>query len=236
VRILVTHVTRMAEGYCCVAGMREGDHAYVRPVLAGRLPTSLLAPSGGPFDLGAVVDLGPVEYRGAPPELEDYAFVPEQVRALGHVSAQRMWELLGSTASDDLGEIFGPGLQRSGTRAFVPLGEGNRSLGDWRPRRTVELALAPGASGSPTIRVRLPDERLDLSLTDARYYRERYTQPNRTFVRRAQAALLRGEQVILGVGLTRPFSPEDGSPQRHWLQVNALHLESNVGLRLQAER
>ncbi|MCZ7577863.1 MAG: hypothetical protein M5U18_12745 [Dehalococcoidia bacterium] len=41
--------------------------------------------------------------------------------------------------------------------------------------------------------------------------------------------------VILGVGLTRPFAPGDGQSERHWLQVNALHLASNPGLRLRAD-
>ncbi|MGH3145870.1 MAG: hypothetical protein ACRDTR_08730, partial [Rubrobacter sp.] len=70
-RILVNHLTRMQPGYVCVAGLQLDTPNHVRPVLRrGRLTTGLLGLNGGPFDIGAVVVLGPATYAGHAPELE----------------------------------------------------------------------------------------------------------------------------------------------------------------------
>ena len=83
-----------------------------------------------------------------------------------------------------------------------------------------------------SLRVRLAAEGLDLSLTDARYYRNDFQEPDVGRVAAAQAALDAGDEVLLGVGLTRPFASSAEHDERHWLQVNAIHLRSNPGLRL----
>jgi len=61
-KIVVNHLTRMQQGYLCVAGLDVNTGEHVRPVLPGqRLPTSLLTRYGGPFDMGVIVDLGAVK-------------------------------------------------------------------------------------------------------------------------------------------------------------------------------
>ena len=61
-QLVVSHVTRMQPGYICVAGVEITRGKRVRPVTYGRLPTSLLAREGGPFDMAALVELGPVSH------------------------------------------------------------------------------------------------------------------------------------------------------------------------------
>ncbi|MGB4860926.1 MAG: hypothetical protein WBO97_00565, partial [Tepidiformaceae bacterium] len=83
-----------------------------------------------------------------------------------------------------------------------------------------------------SIRVHLPYERLELSLTDARYYKDQFQKPDMERFESANRALRDGVEVLLGVGLTRPFASSAEEEPRHWLQVNAIHLRSQPGLRL----
>lgn len=230
-RILVTHVTRMAEGFCCVAGIEEGGHSHIRPVLGERLPTSLLATLGGPFDMGAVVELGRAAPIGRRPEFEDHLFWVEQSSRLGYVSPARLWALVLGGARTELDVIFGSQLEKDGSRASVPQGHGDASLGVYRPNGPVRLT-GRMRDGRDNLRVLLPDEGLDLSLTDARFFAPGFLRPSDLRVAEARAALEAGSQVVLGVGLTRPYAPDPGLPPRHWLQVNALHMEPLVGWRL----
>ena len=222
----------MAAGFCCVAGLTEHDHRHVRPVTGGRLSTSLLAPEGGPFDMGAIVDLGEASPWGKPPEVEDHFFVPAEAERLGFVSADRLWEILASTAGTEFEALFGETLERRGHRATVAAGEGAASLATYRPAIAPLLTVEDRGDRPPSLRIRLDDEGFDLSLTDARYYRDGYSRPDLERVAAAQSALLAGAAVMLGVGLTRPFAPTAGEEPRHWLQVNALHLRPLTGLRL----
>jgi hypothetical protein len=231
-RILVTHVTRMARGFCCVAGLAEGDHRHVRPTLGRRLGTELLAPEGQ-FDFGAIVDLGAVRPTPERPELEDHEFNAAAATRVGYVSAVRLWQILGQTALGTLAEIFGDELEHTGTRAFLPIGSGAASLGCYRPIGPVDLVVRDGGDHT-SVRVVLPAERLDLSLTDARYFRDEFTRPDEERVRQAQDAISAGAEVLLGVGVGRPFASAEGQLAVHWLQVNALHLADNPGLRLRA--
>lgn len=229
-RILVTHVTRMAPGFCCVAGITERDHLHVRPVIGRRLGTDLLAPQG-PFDFGAVVDLGDVQPLPAAPELEDHRFNPRRTKLVGYTNGRRLWELLNETAAETLADIFGEEMERRGGRAFLPVGTGLASLGCYRPIGPVNLVLRDDGD-RPSLRVTLPAEGLDISLTDARYFTNGFSEPDRQRVVAAQAALQGGERVLLGVGVSRPFASSENQPEVHWLQVNALHLQSNPGMRL----
>jgi hypothetical protein len=216
----------MAPGYCCVAGITESTHEHIRPVLGERLPIEIVRPFGGPFDMGAVVELGEARAVGRVPEIEDYLVWPDDLAHVGYVSRARVWELVRETASSSLEDIFSDQLKRSGdrmSRASVSPGQGKASLGCFAPSGEVRLHVRE-INGTANIRIELAEEGLDLSLTDARYYTDHYRRPHRQRIAAAQAAIGRGEGVVLGVGLTRPFAPSEEGPERHWLQVNALHL------------
>lgn len=230
-RILITHVTRMARRFCCVAGITEQDHRHVRPTLGGRrLGTELLGP-GGPFDMSAIVDLGPVRPVPSAPEIEDHDFALNSPHREGYLSPERFWAMLRQTASESLYDIFGQELEHHGTRASLALGTGRASLGCYRPIGPVSLVLR-AEGGHKSLRMKLLAERLDLSLTDARYFQDEFTEPDESRVRAAQEAIDADTEVLLGVGVGRPFASAEGMEERHWLQVNALHLASNPGLRL----
>ena len=106
-QIIVNHLTRMQPGYMCVAGIDVASKRHVRPVLASRLTTDLLTLNGGPFDIASLVDLGPVEYGGQVPEVEDYYFNPVYTRCTGVLSPTLFWDVLRQSAQKSLVEIFG---------------------------------------------------------------------------------------------------------------------------------
>jgi hypothetical protein len=68
VQIVVNHLTRMRGERICVAGidMQTGEH--VRPTTSAAAPLTrrLLRSNGGPFEVGAVVDLGSARSGAAP--------------------------------------------------------------------------------------------------------------------------------------------------------------------------
>ena len=71
VRIVVDHLTRMQHGYVCAAGIDVESKAHIRPELPMlRLPATLTATYGGPFDIATEIDLGPVSDIGSAPEVE----------------------------------------------------------------------------------------------------------------------------------------------------------------------
>ena len=71
-----------------------------------------------------------------------------------------------------------------------------------------------------------------LSVTDIRLYGEDHVTPVAERVQTVQARVARGVDVILAVGLTRPFSSNPSLPPVHWLQVNAIHLADDPAWRL----
>jgi hypothetical protein len=129
VRIVVNHLTRMQPGYICVAGIDPKSGRHVRPVLAGRLGTDLLAKAGGPFDIASVVDLGPTQYQGTAPETEDHLFAPTNVAIVGELEPNRFWSMLSKASAARLRLIFGNELQSLGKGAVVDVNTGAVSLG-----------------------------------------------------------------------------------------------------------
>ena len=137
--IVVNHVTRMRGGHVCVAGLdREGRH--VRPVLeVGRIRRSSTTENGGPFGLGAVVELGRPRPRPAPPEVEDCVFDLRSTRAKGMTDPTDFWRLLDELSSTSLPAIFGGMLTRDGRTASMPVGTGTASLGVYRPPSSIRI-------------------------------------------------------------------------------------------------
>ena len=225
-QILVNHLTRMQPGYVCVAGVDVNTSRHVRPVLRyGRLTTGLLRPNGGPVDLGSVVDLGPTTDAGSPPELEDRYFDPARAAWLFDDDPDDYWDLLDEIAEESLTEIFGPALELWDESCTVEVGEGTASLGCLKPegqpwlyvdhRGTVRLVLdhlTPSA---------------DLSVNDLRLYERDQKTPRRDLVAAVQGRLESGVETILSVGLTRPWRKMGDDAERHWLQVNNIHLRDN---------
>jgi len=230
-KIVVNHLTRMQQGYICVAGVDIETSQHIRPVLLGtRLGINLLARNGGPFDMAVVVDLGKVTPSPQRPEIEDHIFSPSSVRKMNTFSEKQFWRLLNQMAKRKLLDIFGIHLEMKGAKSCaVDIGKGEASLGCLVPDSRPELYIRSREGKLDQIRIRVNDGRfdLDLGITDIRLYGEDHVTPNKRIVKNVGDRLRKEEDVIFSLGLTRPVSTLSGFPPVHWLQVNNIHLKSD---------
>ena len=232
-RILVNHLTRMQPGYFCVAGVDVNSLSHIRPVLRrGRLTTDLLRPYGGPFDLGSVVYLGATTPSGHPPETEDYRFEPTRARWLLDDSPEDYWNALEGVARESLAEIFGPALELWDESGTVDVGKGRASLGCLKPEKQPWLYVDHRGTVRLVLDYLMPS--VDLSVNDLRLYERDGRTPRRDLVASVEKRLKSGVEAILSVGLTRPWQKRGDTAERHWLQVNNIHLEDDPLWQLRA--
>ena len=225
-RILVNHLTRMQPGYFCVAGVDVNTRSHIRPVLRhGRLTIDLLSTSGGPFDVGSIVDLGPTTHAPHAPELEDHRFDPSNSRRLFDDTPDGYWDALDRVARKSLEEIFGSALELWDESGTVDVGEGRASLGCLRPEKQPWLYVDHRGTVRMVLDYLIPS--VDLSVNDLRLYERDGRAPRRDFVQSVQRRLEAGVEIILSVGLTRPWQKRGDTAERHWLQVNNIHLEDD---------
>lgn len=231
--IVVTHLTRMYHGHICVAGVEKDTREHVRPVLRGDgIPKELHSRNGGPLEVGAVIDFGPVRRCGAAPEIEDCYFEIRNVRRVGAVGEEQLWNLLDALAAAELPAIFGdclmtpPGCPRS---LATPEGQGNASLGVWRPQCRPRLELE-SAGQKAKVRLVIDDAGKSLPVTDVRLFQSDMLTCDEAAFHRCREALEGATDVLLCVGLGRPWSPTGSRlPRYHWLQVNGIHLRTPAG-------
>ena len=234
-RILVNHLTRMQPGYICVAGVDVNTLNHVRPVLRyGRLTTGLLGPNGGPLDIGSVVDLGPTTYAGHAPELEDHRFDPARATRLFDDDPDDYWELLTQVARGSLAEIFGTALELWDESGTVEVGEGQASLGCLKPEKQPWLYVDHRGTVRMVLDYLMPS--VNLAVNDLRLYERDHRTPRRDLVAAMQSRLEAGVEAILSVGLTRPWRKRGDTAERHWLQVNNIHLRDDPLWRPKDER
>ena len=223
--IIVTHLTRMAAGYICVAGNDLQTMRHIRPVLSGtRIESRFLTQNGGIFEVGGIVDLGRVRAKPSPPELEDHRFFMTVAKRIGKLSTPDLWQLIHPYAHTSFRAIFGEDLVHNGRSCSVELGKGSASLGFLLPHEVPTLYVRDGR-----IRLRVTDGEIDcfLSVTDTRLYQESSIDgwtPDTEICERVRNHLQQRSPVILSVGLTRPRAYKGSRPQ-HWLQVNNIHLQ-----------
>jgi hypothetical protein len=222
--IAVTHLTRMQPGYICVAGLDMKTGTHVRPVLKGRLPASLLRQKGGPFEIGALVDLGEVKHVASPPEVEDYLFDVSTTRRLKRLDSKEFWKVLSSGTGKNLAGIFGKHLEAQGNGAAVEEGKGSASLGCLsvddatlyvNPWQSIRMEISSG------------DFDVDLSVTDVRLVNSDFKTPNEKKIEIAQQKLAKDVSAIICVGLTRAWAKPGDDRRRHWLQVNNVHFQDD---------
>jgi hypothetical protein len=221
--ILVNHLTRMRGGHVCVAGLAADGH-HVRPVLEiGRLRRESIREHGGPFGLGAVVELGRPRPRPAPPEVEDCVFDLGSTRVKAMTDPTSFWHRLEESSSASLTEIFGGTLTRDGRTASMPVGTGTASLGIYRPQDPIRIDRSFGK-----LRVVFSAGELgalSLPLTDLRLYNLESEEIDERRLELLEDRARRNA-VLLSMGLSRPWAREGQQP-RHWLQVNNVHLDDN---------
>jgi hypothetical protein len=225
----------MQPGYFCVAGVDMSTLRHIRPVLRrDRLTTDLLRPNGGPFDVGSVVYLGATTNSGYPPELEDRRFDPSNARWLFDDDPNDYWDALARVARESLEEIFGPELELWDESGTVDVGEGRASLGCLKPEKQPWLYVDHRGTVRLVLDYLMPS--VDLSVNDLRLYQRDGRTPRRDLVASVEKRLKSGVEVILSVGLTRPWQKRGDTAERHWLQVNNIHLEDNPLWQLREER
>jgi len=216
-----------------VAGVDVETLNHVRPVLRyGRLTNGLIRPNGGPLDIGAVVDLGPTTYAGHAPELEDYHFDPARMTWLFDHDPDDYWEVLHGVARESLTGIFGTALELWDESGTVDVGEGSASLGCLTPEKQPWLYVDHRGTVRMVLDYLMPS--VNLSVNDLRLYERDQRTPRRDLVESVQSRLEAGVEAILSVGLTRPWRKRGDTAERHWLQVNNIHLRDDPLLKLES--
>lgn len=223
--ITVNHLTRMRPPYICAAGLH--NQVAVRAVVMGQLHKKWLRSKGGVFAIGAVVDLGPVKHVGSAPEHEDHRFDPAVATFTGLVDALTFWRSLEQIAQLSLDSIFGDDLVKRGRSCAVNRGCGSASLGCLKVYGRPKISIR-GLGSRGGLRLAITDPifgRLDLGITDVRFFEDDFITINEQVVESIQDRIDRGVRLLLSVGLTRATVPPDNPV--HWLQVNNLHLEDD---------
>ncbi|HYM54419.1 MAG TPA: hypothetical protein VES97_03595 [Solirubrobacteraceae bacterium] len=221
-RIVVNHLTRMDAPRICVAGIDPSTGRCVRPTTGRRHPLTrdLLTESGGPFTVGALIELGDVTPDPKRPEMEDHLFWPERARLVGRLSSNRYLELLHEHAVGGLHTIFGDDLVRHERNYAVDANRGAVSLGVLKVRRRPDLEV----DRYNKLRLRLNDEKRPafLSVTDLRFVEADHRTIKTEIVDDVRARMRRGVEVLLMLGLARAFKKPGDEGERHWLQVNGI--------------
>jgi hypothetical protein len=224
VQIVVNHITRMHDGHVCVAGLHRDGH-HIRPVLEhGRLWKELTSDYGGPFCMGAVVELGQTRPRPAAPEVEDHVFDPAVTHFVRMADPEKLWTFLDDRSASSLQSVFGETLTPDGITASMPVGTGVASLGVLRPQGRPRIER-----WKEKVRIVVTDEDLgplSLPLTDLRVYDLESNAVDDRRLELLKDRVRRGRDVLLSVGVGRPWAREGGE-LRHWLQVNNVHLDDN---------
>jgi hypothetical protein len=230
VKIVVNHLTRMAPGFMCVAGVETSTNAHIRPVIPHtRFRTQLLLRNGGLFDIATEVDLGSVTNVGSAPELEDRSFDLSKARVVRErISANELWTLLEHSGNGSLREIFGADLENAGRSAALLENTGQGSLGNLIPSSQPQLGLVTYGS-KDKIEIMLEDRdlgQLTVAVTDIRFYRPPAFAIRQEVFNQYYRELDANVPVILSVGVSRKFKKPADVAYRHWLQVNNIHLQS----------
>jgi hypothetical protein len=217
----------MKPGIICVAGIDPDTGRQIRPILDhGCFDRGFLHQNGGPFQIAALVDLGPAKYVGHAPEWEDHRIDPTNLKYLGRRSAADFWSLLRKTMKPNLTAIFGRALQHDPRDHSSTATEhtGAASLGHLELPRPVEVSINQWGK----LRAVLHDSTSDpeISINDIRLWRFDQQTPRLQLIADI-GTRLRSVPAILAVGLTRPFQKSPNAPARHYLQLNNVHLQDD---------
>ena len=235
-RLIINHLTRMQPGFVCVAGIDPATGRHVRPELHGRIRTNMLVPNRGPFDIAVEVELGRVRPQPSPPEVEDCLVTASALHKVRVLPADEFWRLLESTAKPRLVEIFGTGFCRHGNTWVIEPDTGEASLGCLVPQAAPVLKVCVEEhQGQPKQRIRCHVQDQDGEcfppVTDLRLYCADQKTPRYDLVADLNRRMKTGAPAILSVGVTRRMKDD-----KHWFQVNNLHLGDNPIWQLPTEQ
>lgn len=226
--IVINHLTRMAHPRICVAGIDSETRTHVRPTTGPANPLSreLLADAGGPFEIGAVVELGETTPVPSPPEIEDHSLDPAAAEQVGRLKPEKYLGLLDEVAQHSIRYGFGPDLKHQGRYKFATeTGRGECSLLCVRMEEFIALQISDW--GTLQLRFNVAHERAYAPVTDLRFYEPDQTTIRKSLVRSVAARLRKRTRAWVMFGLSRPWAPPEEEVERHWLQVNGICLEDD---------
>jgi len=225
-QIVVNHLTRMQPGFICAAGIEVNSRLHVRPLIDSQLTVDLLAKNGGPFELGAVLDLGLTRFTGKLPEIEDRWFDRRFVVQKHKLSRAELYQLCAEVARSSLHSIFTAALEPIGTTMAMTENAGVYSLGClWVEARRFAIV---GQEGRQRLRFAFGeldggDRELSVPVTDIRLYKDDHTTIDLEAVQQFSQEIGQSSRTLLSVGLSRPYRKSENDVARHWLQVNNFH-------------
>jgi hypothetical protein len=218
----------MAHPRICVAGIEPESRRHIRPTTGPANPLSrdLLAEAGGPFEVGAVVELGETTPVPNPPEVEDQRFEPAAARQIGRLKPEKYLGLLDEVAERSIRYGFGPDLEHRGRYKFASAtGRGECSLLCLRMEEAVGLRIS--GWGTLQLRFNVAHERAYAPVTDLRFYESDQKTIRKAVVKDVAARLRKRVRAWVMFGLSRPWAPPKEETERHWLQVNGICLEDD---------
>lgn len=223
-KIVVNHVTRMEAPRVCVAGFDPLTLEHIRPTTppSDPLTRKRLREEGGPFGMGALVDVGAITPDPSPPETEDHLFNADQAQHKEDLDGDLFLEQLTVMHTTDLGSAFGSELERVGRTYAVEPGHGGCSLAVLRAasRPILEISMY----GKLRLRYNDAEPPTYLSVNDVRFFEDDHKTIKTSAVDDVSRRLRRGVDAFLMLGLTRAWSKPGETHQRHWLQLNGLCL------------
>jgi hypothetical protein len=225
VRIIVNHVTRMTSPRICVAGVHVETFDHIRPTTPATdlITRRLLRENGGPFGVGALVDLGRVKAEPNAPETEDHGFVTANARRIEDITDDEYLAVLREVSAATLGDAFGPDLECVNHRKYaIEAGHGTRSLAVVQLRGSPQLHS--NAWGKLLVELNDPDAPCSLSMTDVRFYENDQKTIKDDVMNDVNSRLSAGVDAFLMLGLARAFVAQGYDRRLHFLQANGLCL------------
>ena len=219
-QIVINHLTRMQPGLFCAAGLDLKTGMHIRPLIEGGLHTDLLSREGGPFALGAILDLGPTKFIGRVPEIEDRLCERANLKLVGEMDSNVFRQSLEASAKVSLTEIFGASLRRAGSTRTIAENSGLFSLGCcWVDHCKLTIVQR---EGGPRLKLMWRDQGDELltAVADIRLFESDHRTLNMATIELANTQLATQERILLSVGLSRPYRKTEDEAPMHWLQVN----------------
>jgi hypothetical protein len=217
--IMLLDVTQMSGDAVCVAGLDLANDETVR--LANPQPTQRLIATLGGLAPGDILKLDAKPLRKLePPHLEDCEWNPRSLKRVGAATLSEMQQALEATAFPSVQAAFGDPVTRGrfGNSAWSP-GTGLRSLA------TISVVYVRAASDkNDRPRIAFKDDALDywpaVPMQDLRVKLHQANCPDcgDTHLDRLKEEF-DANRALIRVGLTRPFSPGEGTEPTCWLQV-----------------
>jgi len=86
------------------------------------------------------------------------------------------------------------------------------------------ISLTVNQWNKVTISMTVDGDRVYIPVTDLRLFEDDQSTPRTARILELAGRISKGAEVILSVGLARKFKARNDTEQRHWLQINNIHL------------